>query len=153
MDLERHFWLLILLANCVNAAVLHFRGLRNSKTKPELSEGYGKLVRGYLIWMNFPWVVMGLGILTGEAPTFRDYLNLRAGNPYVTLFVSVVVAEWLLGLRWIFFRGGAEMLVSHPGLFNRDFTKPYQVKLMYSLCVLGGIFALAALYYGPRFIK
>lgn len=90
---------------------------------------------------------MGIGILTGEVSKSSDYLNIGAGNPYVTLFVSVVVAEWLLGLRWIFLRGGAEMLVSHPGLLNYDFTRTYQVKLFYMLSVIMGIFAVIMLYY------
>lgn len=59
-------------------------------------------MRGYLVWMNLPWVVMGVGCTIGGIPS----------------------ASYIFGAYWLFFKGGAGMLVRYPGVFNRPITSP-----------------------------
>ena len=113
---------------------------------PALVPGYRRLIRAWLIYCNLPWLVMGLGIVLGGVPSVRHYLRPR-GDPYVILFYLSVIADWIWIYRWLFFRGGAEELAAHPGLFDR----PMEVKKIKSfslLALVGGVAGLLIAFFG-----
>lgn len=82
---------------------------------PQLKEGYAALFRGYLFWMNLPWVIMGIGCTVGGIPSVWHYFRPRDGNPYVLAWFGSVFFLWVLGTFWLFLKSGAEMLAGHPG--------------------------------------
>lgn len=82
---------------------------------------------------------MGVGILIGGLPSVFAYFNPSSGNPYVLAWHAVILGLWILGIFWIFFRGGAQFFVDHPGLLNLNFSKPALVRLWFSACLLGGV--------------
>ena len=51
-------------------------------------------IRGWLVYGNLPWVVMGLGILFGGVPTIFHYFNPRNG-PVVLIWYGTVIALWV----------------------------------------------------------
>ena len=69
-----------------------------------------------------------------------DFLNPRNGNFFVLAFHGAIVALWIAGVVWIFFRGGAEFFVNHPGTLNSTVTTAWQIKLFTAIGLLGGIF-------------
>jgi hypothetical protein len=114
---------------------------------PALEPGYRKLVRGWLIYGNVPWLIMGAGILSGSVPSTFHYFNPRNG-PFVTAFYVSVLALWILSFYWLFFRGGAEDLIAHPGLLNLPSQNPIWVKAFFLISVAGGIVALVVMISG-----
>jgi len=90
---------------------------------------------------------MGAGILFGGVPSVFHYLNPRNG-PFVIAFWAAVVALWIATFYWLFFRGGAEDLITHPGLLNLAVQSPWAVKVFFLLGVGGGVLALLAMIVG-----
>jgi len=106
---------------------------------PELEEGYRAIIKGFAISIIIPWAIVGFGCLFGGMRSMFDVFQPRHGNPYVLAFHASVILETLLGTNWIVFRGGAEMLVKHPGIFNYDLRSPRMVILLWFLCVAGTV--------------
>jgi hypothetical protein len=142
--IDKIFWLLAIGITFANAYMIRSRSREAIARKPELKEGYEKIFRGYLIYLNIPWIVMGIGILVGGASSVSDYFNPRAGNPFVLAFHLSVVVLWLLSIVWIYFRGGAEFLVAHPGVVN--IKSALALKFLFALMLLGGVFALIIMW-------
>lgn len=153
--LFRHGWVLFIVAAIANALVVKFRSRNFICEKPELASGYNRLVRGILIWSSLPWLVMGIGIEFGGVPGFFSYFRPRDGNPYVLAWFATVFVIWILGFRWLFFRGGAQFLVEHPGLLRGDPKSPAMIRAFYCLMVLGGITAVTIIFVAdiPQFPK
>jgi hypothetical protein len=137
----KHFWLLAIFVTFANAFVFHRRSKKHIKKEPELAEGYSKIIRGFVLWGNIPWFVMGVGCTIGGVPSIFHFFRPQDGNPYVQAFLYSVFLVWILGTRWIFLRGGAEMLVKYKGLFgnmsstvDKLFYNPTSIKLIWLLC-------------------
>ena len=103
------FWLLAILVTSVNAGILYARSRSPVAADPSLAPGYRTLILGYLVYLNLPWLVMGIG----GAPT-ADYVRPSLGQPVVVAFHASIVLVWIVLTAWVF-RGGAEILVTHPG--------------------------------------
>ncbi len=99
-----------------------------------------------MIWGNLPWVFMGLGCEVGGVPTVFYYFRPRDGNPFVIAFFASPAVIWALGTYWLFARGGAEMMIRHPGLLNVSFQSPALLKLFWCVCLAGGIVAAVAMF-------
>jgi hypothetical protein len=115
--LFRHFWLGFVLVTFVNGRAWWNRAQNRIRSNPELESGYRRLYRGYLLWSNLPWLVMGLGILSGQVPSIFDFLRPAEGNAFVLGWWGLMAGLLCLGTYWIFVGGGAEMLERHPGVY------------------------------------
>ena len=152
--MSRYFWIVAIVVTGVNVAVFKARSARYVHAKPELAEGYATLIRGYLIWMNVPWVVMGFGCTVGGIPTVWHYFRPQDGNPYVLAWFASVFLLWIAGTYWLFLKGGAETLVKHPGAIHvhapftksRDISSSLAIKLLWCACLLGGILGVAMMW-------
>jgi len=82
-------------------------------------KGYDDFVKGWLFYANIPWVIMGIGALTGMTNNIYEYLALKQMNPIVLIFHASIVCLWILSVWWIYFRNGAEFIEKHPGFINR----------------------------------
>jgi len=137
--ISKWFWALCILVTFLNAAIFRFRGNKHIKKNPALEAGYKRIIKGFVIYGNIPWIVMGIGCTVGGVPSVWHYFNPRGGNPHVLAFFGAAFLVWILGSYWIFFRGGALELVNHPGLFNYDIKNPIIIKLLWIAILLGGI--------------
>lgn len=151
------FWIIFIAVTCLNALYLKKKSQSIIAENPKLAEGYDKLIKGFLIFGNIPWIIMGLGILTGQVESVFDYLNLRSLNFFVILFISTLIILWILLLRWIFFKNGANFLEEHPGLMtrmnlsgNKNLTAT-QIKIFIPLMILGGVVALVLMWFHPAY--
>ncbi len=79
--------------------------------------------------------------MIGRIPSVFDFFQPKNGNPYVLAFHASALLEMLLAANWIIFRGGAEMLVKHPGILNGDFRSPRTVKLLAAAFLASGLTA------------
>jgi len=144
--LMRYFWLVFILTTCLNALSLWWRARRHIAADPSLKAGYRKLFWGVLIIGNIPWLVMGFGCVVGGVPSIMHFFRPRDGNPFVIAFFASVFAMWILGTYWLFARGGAEMLLRHPGMLNVDLKSPTLVKLLWCLCLMSGIAGVIGMF-------
>lgn len=145
-DIFEWSWVLFILVMIANAVIFRMRAQRYIKLNPELKDGYAKLIKGFLLWGNIPWIVMGVGCTVGGVPSVWKYFDPKGSNPNVIAFYASVLLVWILGSYWILLRDGATELANHPGLFNYDIKSPTVIKLLWIACVLAGIFAVIMMY-------
>ena len=136
------FWVAAIAVTFLNAAVWRVRVRRRIKENPELQEGYTTIIRGFVIWGNLPWVVMGIGCVTGRVPSLFHYFRPRDENSFVIAFYLSVFFVWGLATYWTFLRKGAETLITHPGLFNYDFKSPLMIKVLWLAALAAGVVGL-----------
>ncbi len=151
--IPKYFWLIAILVTSINCMMFRIRAKKHIAAKPELKDGYATLLRGYLFWMNLPWVVMGIGCTVGRVPSVWYYFRPRDGNPYVLAWFASIVLLWVLGTFWLFFRGGAETLVRYPGVLqaggglkSRNIASPVLFKVIWLLALTGGVIAMVTMW-------
>jgi hypothetical protein len=152
--ISKYFWLIGIIVTGINWVIFRKRAQRYIEEKPELKDGYEALFRGYLLWMNIPWVVMGIGCTVGGVPSVWQYLRPRDANPYVLAWFASVFLLWVIGTFWLFFRGGAETLSRHPGAVEfrygfkrKDIARPIVIKFFWLLALTGGIIGVVLMWY------
>ncbi|MBN2717149.1 MAG: hypothetical protein JXX14_14955 [Deltaproteobacteria bacterium] len=145
-------WLVFILVTVVNALVLNFRSRRFVENKPELKEGYQKFIVGMLFYGNIPWIIVGIGNLTGMTSSLFEYFSPGQMNPVVLVFHASLLVLWGLSVYWIYFRGGAEFIESHPGLFTKsgflgatELTAT-DIKRWFPVMLLGGVVAVVMMW-------
>lgn len=150
--LFRHAWILFIVVNIVNGFILNYRSKKHIAQNPELEAGYRQYLKGWLIYGNIPWVIMMIGNLSGLTHSIYEYFNPKTLNPMVLTFHLSIIVLWVLGVRWIFFKGGAEFIENHPGLWRKssfngstDVTAK-QVKLFFPLMLAGGIAGMVMMW-------
>lgn len=135
-----------------NGLILKYRSKQYITQNPELKEGYDKYIMGWMIYGNIPWVVMMIGNLSGITQSTFEYFNPKAMNPMVLIFHCSIIVLWILSLRWIYFKNGAEFIETHPGLMQKSSFSgktnitAKQIKLFYPLMLLGGIAGMVIMW-------
>ncbi len=142
----KYFWIILIIVTIANAVMMKAKSKKYIEQDSSLKPGYEAILKGFIILGNTPWIIMGLGILTGSVPNVFHYFRPRDGNPFVIAFFISAFLIWILVTYWLFLKNGAEMLVRHPGLLNCDFTSPYMYKLFWILCLAGGIVGVITLF-------
>lgn len=137
--LFKYSWVMFIVVTCINAAIYKIRSKSHVDANPDLAAGYAKLIKGYLLWLNIPWVIMGVGCTIGGLPSAFHFFNPQDGNPFVLAWFGSIFMLWILGTYWLFFKKGAEALVKYPGALNHDISSPLVLKLLWCVCLLGGI--------------
>ena len=133
--LSSYFWAFALVIGVVNFFIVRQRAVREMAKKPELREGYEKLLRGYAVATNLPWVVMGLGMLLGGVPSIWSFFRPRDGNPFVLAWYVTVIAVNTIVSLWVLLQGGADFLVAHPGIVRGQSSAA--IKLQFGLGLVG----------------
>jgi hypothetical protein len=151
---SKYFWLIAIIVTGMNWGMFRKRAQKRIEENPRLRDGYETLFRGYLLWMNIPWVVMGIGYTVGGVPSVWHYLRPRDGDPYVLAWFVSVFFLWVFGTFWLMFGGGAETLARHPGamefrygLKSKDITSPALIKTFWLLALTGGIIGVVLVWF------
>jgi hypothetical protein len=152
--ISKYFWVVAIIVTMINLLIFRKRGQKHIQDNPHLEEGYTSLFRGFLLWMNIPWIVMGIGCTFGGVPTVWNYFRPRDGNPHVLAWFVTIFFLWILGTFWLFFRDGAEKLVRHPGalefwcgLKKKDITNPVLIKTLWLLALVFGVVGFVLMWY------
>lgn len=144
-------WILFIVITIANGLMWRYKSKHYINDNPELKEGYDKLIKGWLVYGNIPWAIIGIGMLTGLTKNIDEFFNPKVINPIVILFFISIIILWIIGSYWMFFKGGAELLVKHPGLFtqpekgNEKF-ELMKIKLLWIAGIIGGIIGLIFMY-------
>jgi hypothetical protein len=117
-----HVWLWFVAVTFANAAIWWHRGHSEIARNPDLAPGYRRLIRGFLIYGNIPWLVLGCAL---ELPYLIPSLSF---GPLFVIFLCSIPAYWILIGYWLFFRGGAEDLAMHPGILQGSPRDPDFIK-------------------------
>ncbi len=112
-----HIWIVFIVIVIVNAFMLRWESKRYISDNPELKEGYRKFFKALLIYPTIPWLIMGIGDISG-IPGF-DFFGFSTTQPLVLLFHASWIAIIALAIRWIYFKNGADFLARHPGMLLR----------------------------------
>jgi hypothetical protein len=152
--MSHYFWLVAIAVTVINAFIFRQKSKKYIRENPKLEEGYSTLFRGYLFWLNIPWVIMGIGCAVGDVPSVWHYFRPKDGNPYVLAWFVSIFVLWILGTLWLFFRGGAEILSTHPGaltmrygLGKKEMTNPTSIKFVWLLALAAGIIGVAFMFF------
>jgi len=113
-----NFWIMFIVVTFLNAFILKKQTKKYIIEKPEREEGYNKLFKGFLILGNIPWIIMGIGILTGNVENMFMYFCVKCPGIYIKMFYTSVILIWLFGIIWVLFKDGAQFLENHPGFFR-----------------------------------
>jgi len=140
-------WIFLIFVTVFNAFNLKARSKKFIHKQPELREGYDQLFKGFLVYLNIPWIVMGIGILFGGVPGVLSFFRPRDGNIYVLAFHATVVILWILSIWWFYFNGGAEFLLKYPGVFNQDIIPSLTfLKIHFGLSLVGGVIGMILMW-------
>jgi hypothetical protein len=152
--ISKYFWLIAIGVTVINALIFKSRAKKHIKENPKLEEGYSTLFRGYFLWANIPWIVMGIGCTIGGVPSIWHYFRPRDGNPYVLVWFASVFFLWILGTYWLFQKGGTEILSTHPGAIilyygykTKEITNPTTIKIFWLLALAGGILGVTFMWF------
>ena len=144
---SRHFWLLGIFFAALNTFIVWRRAAPEMAQKPELQEGYTRLISGYAAMMALPWLVMGLGIFVGGVPDIWHYFRPHDGHPWVLAWWGVLIGLQLLLFLWVFFQGGADFLAAHPAFQPRGRGSGLPIKLQVILGLVGSAVGMAFLWF------
>lgn len=113
-SLEQWVWLAPLLFTTADAAVRW----RRTSAQTSMSPTYRLLFVGrWLMTGLLPSLFFGAGLVSGAA-TLDDYFHAPSVWPVEALFLSLLALAAGLSI-WVTHRGGAALLVAHPGVVAR----------------------------------
>jgi len=142
----KHGWIFLIAMTSINGLVFKYKSKKYIFDNPDLTDGYSRLFKGWLIWGNVPWIIMAIGDLTKITDGIGEYFNPRLLNPIVLIFHASIIVIWIIGSRWIYLEEGAEFLAKHPGLIHfhsfgtsKDITSSNTIKILWTLGIIGGI--------------
>ena len=147
----KYFWAAAFIITCINVIYMKRLSIKYIDNDPESIADYNKIVKWALFWMNLPWIVMGIGCTIGNVPTMFHFFRPRDGNPFVLAWFAILFFLYALSIYWIFFCEGAERLAKYglvrynaPGK-SGSISNPTIVKLIFILCLSGGLIAAIAM--------
>ncbi|MBW8039616.1 MAG: hypothetical protein FVQ85_06410 [Planctomycetes bacterium] len=143
---SKYFWVFAIFITLIPVATAKRASNHYIQKKPELAPGYSKLFCGYLIWMNIPWVVMGIGCTVGQVPSIWYFFNPRDSNPYVLAWFSSIFIMMIVITYWIFFKGGAEFLIKHHNVLSIDISNPKVIRFFWLLLLVAGVFIMLTMW-------
>lgn len=145
-------WIMFIVVMIANGLVLKFRSKKYIRENPDLRAGYDLFFKGWIIYGNIPWLIIGLGNIAGLTHSIFEYFNPKAMNPIVLIFHASIIILWVLSIRWIYFMNGAEFIEKHPALFQRSSLNgskdmmAKQIKLFYPIMLLGGVAGMVMMW-------
>ncbi len=148
-----HFWIAFIIATFINGLILKQRSKKYIKENENLTEGYKKYFKGFIFFGNLPWIIMGIGDISGMTNNTFDFFYPRDMNPIVLIFHATVIFLWILLIWWTYFKGGAEFMEKHPGLIQStgfgasDKVSAKYIKIIVPFTISGGIMGMIMMWF------
>jgi hypothetical protein len=146
----KHMGLLGIFTAFANAGIYWWGARAKIAEHPECADELRNIIWGSIILLSIPWIPMGAGIVFGGLPSWDYFLNPKDLNPFVLAFHAIAIADLIFILVWMFFKGGAELMVKHQDIFLRHLFRPtpsYTVLQFKLLMALGLLVAFASFVY------
>jgi hypothetical protein len=148
----KHGWIMIIPVLIINYLMMKSQIKEYADRDPGLKQGYNKIFKALFIYGSIPWIIMAIGDVTTFTHSVFDYFNPKSLNPFVLMFHASIIVIWILSCRWMYFKGGADFLVRHPGLVRiRGFghstiPTPGKIKIFFALALAGGIIGMTMMW-------
>jgi hypothetical protein len=140
--ISRYFWLIALAFSAFN--YLRARGdfLRSEAVEQATSGEHALYLKRFAFGGALPWVVMGVGQLTGTAPTVWHYFRPQDGNPFVLAWLAVCFAVTCIYAWWVLAAGGAQKVRDFNLLaaMGQRSSKPPSLFSVKALAAIGPLF-------------
>jgi len=144
--LSKYFWIFGIFVTSMPVFAARKAAKDYARENPDLAPGYRKLFCGYLILLSLPWIVMGVGCTVGGVPSVWHFFNPKDGNPYVLAWFASNFIMLAVISYWIFFMGGAQMLIRHHNVLSIDTSNPAVIKLVWTGFLVLGITILLIMW-------
>lgn len=109
--ISEYFWAVALVFSAFNYWKAK-QGAMNS-VSPSLIVEAQVYLRNFAIAGALPWVIMGIGQLTGTTPTVWYYFRPQDGNIFVLAWLAVIFVLSFTFAWWVFLAGGAKKVVEY----------------------------------------
>lgn len=146
------FWIFFIIVTIINGFIFKYRSKKYIVENPTLEKGYDNFFKGWLFYANIPWIIIGLGNLSGITNNITEYFYPRLMNPFVLAFHASIIVLYIILIRWIYFKKGAEFIEEHPGFLQRSSIRgstnvtAKQIKIFLPLMLLGGVIAIITMW-------
>jgi hypothetical protein len=117
-----YLWLWFIIGTAVNVYVNHVRIRKSFTAKPHLRATADHLNRGFALFGSLPWVVMAIGIFTGQVGGVGDFFGAAQGIPFVRYWYLMMGCVFVLGTWWIFLGTGAKRFSEVGRQLNSHFS-------------------------------
>ena len=107
--ISQYFWLIAL-----GFAAFNYRMAADATAaavEPKKLPEARAYMRNFALAGALPWVIMGVGQITGFAPTVWHYFRPQDGNVFVLLWLATLFALSCLFAWWVFMADGAKKMV------------------------------------------
>ena len=116
MLLLRYFWLAVIFFILGLAIFWRLEANDRIVSDPSLKKPLNRLYSGFAFWTSLPFLLMGLGILTGNVESVFHYLVLGTDKSFVIASQVFLFALDVLFIYWVFFRDGDQLIALHTEL-------------------------------------
>ncbi len=106
---SEYFWVIALAFSAINYWKARRDALRT--VGPEKASEAITYLRNFALAGALPWVIMGVGQLSGETPTVWHYFRPQDGSPFVLAWLAAVFAISCLFAWWVLLKSGAKKVV------------------------------------------
>ncbi len=144
--IAQNFWVIAVLITGINLLIFKNKSKDYIEKNPGLAPGYAIIFQHYFFWFNIPWIIMGIGIITGGVSDITDYFRPKDGNPFVLIWYVSIFSLWAAGTYWLFFKGGDLMLVRYRGGLRGNVTSLLLIKGLWLISIVWGIASVIFLY-------
>ncbi|MCF8406031.1 MAG: hypothetical protein K9H58_18960 [Bacteroidales bacterium] len=132
-SIDKYFWIIIIGVIGINILIFRSRARTYLDDKPDIKEKTNILFWNVFIFTSLPFLIQGIGILTGNIDSVFDYLKPENANTFIILWYVSLFLMWTKGTLWIFNRNGAEFLSEHPEVLLKNmfrFKKSFSPKIV-----------------------
>ena len=131
--IDKYFWIIIIAVIGINLLIFRTRARAYLDDKPEIKKKANNIFWNVFIFMSLPFLIQGIGLLTGNIDSIFDYLKPGNTNTFIILWYVSIILMWIKGTFWIFNRNGAEFLSEHPEVLLQSmfrFKKSFSPKIV-----------------------
>jgi hypothetical protein len=104
--ISEYFWLVALAFGAFNYR--RARGTQMAAASGDQASESEVYLKRFALGANLPWVIMGLGQISGYTPMVWYYFRPQDGNPFVIAWLAVVLIMTCAYSWWVLFAGGAQ---------------------------------------------
>jgi hypothetical protein len=144
-NFQKYIWIFLIIGTFMSASMVKTFSLPYIATKPSLKKGYDKIFLFTVTIGNIPFIIIGIGMLTGYTNDISDYIKLTL-NPVVICFQISMLSMTVYLEYWIHFKGGAKFLEQHPGVLNgyrvRKSTEGFTEDDIKTISIFSGFFII-----------